>query len=372
MNVLHIFPSLSPNSGGPTRSVSGLCRALAQCGVNTTLFVHSPEYDLDEPSGVRLIKGNGLRIKTVLEETAQVMQEVKPDIVHLHGIWMPSNHIALKCAMKQGIPYIISTRGMLEPWALNYKKWKKKLAMFFYQRADLKKAVALHATVQSEAEQIKRLGFTQKIIISPNAITPPKIMPPRTHRADGKKTILFLSRIHPVKGLLSLVEAVAQLKEKSLFDGWHVEYAGPDYQNHHNEVRERIASLQLQNEFSYLGNLDDEKKWEVYTRSNLFVLPTQTENFGIVIAEALYAECPVITTKGAPWQELETHQCGKWIELGVPPLVEALKEMMALPEEERQRMGRNGKELIENNYTWEGAAKKMRVAYEDLLVKCHV
>jgi glycosyltransferase involved in cell wall biosynthesis len=151
-----------------------------------------------------------------------------------------------------------------------------------------------------------------------------------------------------------------------LFSEWHVEYAGPDY-GHHKEVRERISALGLQNEFTYLGNLNDENKWDAYSHANVFVLPSYTENFGIVVPEALYAGVPVITTKGTPWEELETERCGKWIDIGVLPLMEALKEMMMLSDNERQKMGENGKKLVERQYTWGSVAEKMCNAYKELL-----
>jgi glycosyltransferase involved in cell wall biosynthesis len=322
---------------------------------------------------------------------------------------MPFNHIAVRCLRNQKVPYIIAPRGMLEPWALNAKKWKKRLAMWLYQRRDLKNAVALHATAESEAEQFRKLGFKQPIIISPNGVDLPETMPERTMREDGKRTILFLSRIHPKKGLLELVEAWRLLRPRSgrndeckngdqngtgrissrtneLLD-WHVEYAGPDYGGHLHAVQKKIKELGVESDFTYLGDLSDQEKWSVYRRADVFVLPTFSENFGIVVAEALAAGVPVITTKGAPWQELEgacggtcdttcsdtvaasgrvkagSGRCGWWIDIGVEPLAEALKEAMGLSDDERCAMGENGRRLVEAKYTWSAIAEQMKAAY---------
>jgi len=151
MKILHIIPSLDPRSGGPTRSVAGLCRGLAGSGVDITLFVHSDKHQMPNPSGVRFRTGNGCKIRQILTDVKRVVVEEQPDIVHLHCIWMLSNHLAAYYLRKQNIPYVIAPRGMLETWSLNAKKWKKRLALWLYQRRDLQFAVALHATAESEA-----------------------------------------------------------------------------------------------------------------------------------------------------------------------------------------------------------------------------
>ena len=369
MKVLHVIPSISESTGGPARSSQGLVAALERSRIETWLVVFNKRDTpwIDGIQRFKRVEQNGYQRRK--KEFEQIVDEINPCVIYIHCIWDTASHIASVTARKKKIPYMIAPRGMLESWSLNQKKWKKKLAMFFYQRSDLRQAACLHATAQSEAEQFKRLGFMQKTIILPNGLTRPKTTPLRFFHPEGKKIILFLSRIHPKKGLLMLVEAVAELKKTSLFNGWHVEYAGPDCGHHHEEVQNCIEFHKLYNEFTYLGSLDDTRKWEAYSRADLFVLPTYSENFGIVIVEALYAGCPVITTQGTPWQELETHQCGKWIDMGVQPLVEALREMMALTDEERFQMGQNGRTLVEQKYTWEGAAKKMRIAYEEIIGK---
>lgn len=367
MKVLHIIPSIEESTGGPARSSQGLVAALEKYGVEAYLVVFNKN---DKPWMDEVINFKAFERSKWWDfrnKFENFIEEIKPDIIHTHCLWGGGVHLACVTARKKKIPYVMAPRGMLEPWALSQKEWKKKIAMCLYQRSDLRNAVALHATAYSEAEQFRRLGFSQPIIVSPNGITLPKHLSSRTSRKDGKKVILFLSRIHPKKGLMTLVEAVSRIKQMSLFDRWHVEYAGPDYESHLSEVQDRITSLGLQNEFSYLGNLDEERKWDAYSRADIFVLPTHSENFGIVIAEALYAQIPVITTKGAPWEELETEQCGKWIDMGVPALTHALNEMMDLSDFKREMMGERGRKLVETKYAWPFIAKKMKIEYETIL-----
>lgn len=402
MKILHIASGLDPRSGGPTRSISGLCRGLAQAGVETTLFVHSPAYELAKPGNVRFAKGRGSGLLTAWQDANRIMDEVQPDLIHLHGIWTLTNAVDAAVARKRQIPYVIAPRGMLEPWSLNAKRWKKRIALFLYQRRDLKRAVALHATAAAEAAQLRKLGFEQPIIVSPNGVDIPAVMPPRSQRPNKKKTMLFLSRIHPKKGLTELVEGWASLKKQKAHGNqpgatdtcltsvacewgkWHFEYAGPDSGSYLAVVQKRIQDLGLEDDFTYLGNLNDKEKWTAYRRADLFVLPTYSENFGIVVAEALAAGVPVITTKGTPWSELmgtgdqlsvigdrlsvaAGGRCGWWIDIGVEPLVEALREAVGLSEAERRALGENGRRLVEAGYTWPAITQQMKQAYEWVL-----
>ena len=133
------------------------------------------------------------------------------------------------------------------------------------------------------------------------------------------------------------------------------------------KVKARVKGLGLEDQFILTGALNDDEKWEAYARAGLFVLPTYSENFGIVIAEALWAGVPVITTKGTPWKELEERKCGWWIDVGVEPLVGALKEAMSHSDEERAAMGARGRQLVEEKYTWKAVVKAMVKGYEEIL-----
>ena len=120
-------------------------------------------------------------------------------------------------------------------------------------------------------------------------------------------------------------------------------------------------------DFIFTGSLDDDAKWEAYGRATLFALPTYSENFAIVVAEALWAGVPVITTKGTPWKVLEERKCGWWIDIGEEPLIKALSESTAFDVEVLREMGANGRELVEDKYTWDAVVKNMIVGYESII-----
>lgn len=350
MKVLHVTSGIDPKSGGPTRSVKGLCRALSQSGVDVTLLVLKGEHEFDNPCGVTVIR-------------RQVPDLAQFDLVHLHGLWNPGLHGVARACRKKGIPYVVSPRGMLDPWALSVKKWKKWLALFLYQRRDLKGAAAFHATAEAETGHIRDSGYCQPCIIAPNAVDIPNEMP-RHNPTQNLKTALFLSRLHPGKGLLTLADAWAAIKQQ----GWRMVIVGPDSYGHKAEVVKRLDALGISQDWVFKDAMDDSRKWEAYRSADLLVHPSVSENFGITIAEGLAAGLPVITTNGTPWSELEGRKCGWWIDIGVEPLAKALKEAMALTDAERHGMGMRGRKLVEEKYTWDAVVKAMVKGYKELVV----
>ena len=368
MKIIHVIPGLSRESGGPSRSVQGLVAGLNAAGIETWLMalVNGEEPWVDGVT--HFING---------EPFEAVVERIRPDIVHLHCIWSPALHRCAVICRRRGIPYVIAPRGMLEPWSLRQKWLKKRVARFLYQDRDLKCAAALHATAESEAEQFRRLGFKNPMIVSPNGVNVPKNFEPRNTR-NTRKRVLFVSRMHPKKGVLELVEAwkFVVSGQGGAVGGWVCELvytvSGELERAYELKVKERVKELGLEDRVVFTGALNDDEKWGAYARADVFVLPTYSENFGIVVAEALWAGVPVITTKGTPWGELETAKCGKWIDLpsegsnptAWPALVSALSEMMSLSDDERRQMGTNGRRLVEEKYTWAAVVKEMVKGYE--------
>lgn len=289
-------------------------------------------------------------------------------LVHDNGVWLPTNHFSGRLARQAGVPFVVSPRGMLEPWALESGRVHKKAAWWLYQKRDLQQASLLHATSVLEAGQLRRLQLKAPIAVIPNGVE----IPAEDFRVAGsnvwrgnERIVLFLSRVHPKKGLLDLVRAWAKLRPV----GWKVVIAGPDESGHQSEVETLAAQSGVREAFDFVGPIGDDQKWSLYRKADLFVLPSHSENFGLVIAEALGCGLPVITTRSTPWEDIAAHQCGWWIETGADALAEALREALAGSGEARREMGRRGRDLVAEKFCWSNVATQMLSCYEWLLHK---
>lgn len=220
-------------------------------------------------------------------------------------------------------------------------------------------------TSDQECNSVRRMGFTQPISIVPNGVDIPIHFESRCN-ADIK-TILFLSRIHRGKGLLDLVEAWATVRQP----GWRILIAGGDEGGHQAEVESLIHQKGLASDFGWAGFVSGEAKQACFAQSDMFVLPTYSENFGIAIAEALAHGLPVITTTGAPWPGLLTHRCGWWVEPGVPGIASALTQALACSPDELKAMGQRGRQWVGEQFSWTKIGGDAVSAYTWLLNRTH-
>ena len=289
----------------------------------------------------------------------QAVGDAAPDLVHDHGLWLPTNHAAALAARRQRVPYVVSARGMLEPWARRHRRLKKALAWWAYQRRDLASAAVLHATAASEAENLRELGLRAPIAVIPNGVEVPETPADLAGLSGRARRALFLSRVHPKKGLPLLLDAWAEVRPA----GWELVVVGPDEGGHRAELAAQAARLEIA-EVRFEEAVPDAAKWDLYRGADLFVLPTHSENFGVVVAEALAAGVPALTTVGAPWRELRDHECGWWTEVGVRPIAEALRDATSRSDAERAAMGARGRALVAERYGWDGIAAQMRDVYE--------
>ena len=225
------------------------------------------------------------------------------------------------------------------------------------------KADVLHATAKSEKENLQRLGYNDRIKVIANGIDVEDIeMKPSWKR---NKEILFLSRIHVKKGINFLLEAVAQLKEQ--MEGYVIRIAGEGDVTYIEELKQLAARLGVSQLIIFEGGVYGNRKWELFRQADLFILPTHSENFGIVVAEALASGTPVITTMGTPWSELESQRCGWWTEVGTEATAQALCNFLSLTEDELEMMGRNGRKLVEEKYSVRKVAKEFVDMYKSIL-----
>lgn len=357
LRQLHIVPDIALSSGGLGLAALRFGEAVAKAGAHVTLFSASnPNQRLLKPVGnvdnfelmdYSLTGSFAQRMIQHWNRIDEYCVRYRPDIIHLHGMWVPFLVIAAQVANRRRIPYIISPHGSFEPWALNQKRLKKSIALMTYQGLVNRSAAMFFATAQQEVDSIRQLGLTQPIAVIPNGVD---ISSPLPHfSSDGRRVILFLSRIHPKKGLLDLVEAWAEVRDPT----WRIVIAGPDENDHQSEVQARISACGLASDFEFVGLVDGLRKLECFQNAELFILPTYSENFGIAVAEALAHELPVITTTGAPWEDLVAFKCGWWVAPGVATISAALKAALHTDVKELRLMGQRGRQLVMQKYSWD-------------------
>ena len=290
-------------------------------------------------------------------------QDEVPSCVHFHGIWSPALAGRAVYWCRRDIPYVVSLHGMLEPWALKHKGWKKKLALLLYQRALLNRAAALHATSEREAQNLRDLGFNARIVLIPWGID----VPPSTNvnerarrsRLKQTRTALFVGRIFPVKGLPMLVEAWAKVRPV----GWKMKIVGPDENGHRAEVETLVHKLGVEQDFEFMGPLHGTELNAAYDEADLFILPSHSENFSLVVGEALARGLPVIASYGVPWEILVSERCGWWVPTSASDIAEALAKATRSPSEVLIEMGNRGQRLIENSFSWGSIAARFEGLY---------
>ena len=375
LRIICTVATLLQSSGGTSVVVSKLCEELSRIGVRieiiTTKSLPNVDKNLMPDSDLvithmayarHLTSTNSLvsfDYKKILTES---IANFRPHIIHDNGIWLSTNHTSSVIARQFKIPFIASPHGMLEPWAMSFRAWKKKLAWSLYQKRDLEIAALLVATSAQEAESIRKVGLRQPIAVIPNGIDLPE-WKERTFPKERMRTALFLSRVHPKKGLMNLVAAWGRVRP----EGWRMIIAGPDEGNHRANVELAVRRAGIDQEFQFIGPVEGQAKEKLYRDADLFILPTYSENFGVVVAEALAYGVPVITTKGAPWEGLLAHKCGWWIDIGVEPLAEAIRKATTMTNDERQEMGRRGRDYVAQNFSWPKIAEQMLSVYKWVL-----
>ena len=358
MRLLHYLPSLDRTSGGTTAYMQLLAAELGKLA--ELHIVTHPSPNPVPVANARVHYVSPSLLGGMKRQWRRLLDDVRPDFVHVNGCWMPQCVLAQRWAQQAGYKVVLSPHGMLEPWIMSRHYWTRKLpALWLYQKRAVVLADYLHATAESEKDNLLRLGYNAKIAVIPNGIEVEGVEMKPSWKRTGK--ILFLSRIHVKKGINFLIEAFAALKELST--GYELLVAGEGEQAYVAELEQLAMRLGVNDRVHFVGGVYGDEKWRLFREADVFVLPTYSENFGIVVAEALACGTPVITTKGTPWQELETCSCGWWTEVGTQGTVRALSSFFQKSEAELEVMGRNGRLLVEAKYSSRKMAEDMMRLY---------
>lgn len=292
------------------------------------------------------------------------------DLIHQHGIWLPNSLLSKRFRKKSGKHVIIQPHGYLEPFRLKLSKAKKKVAYFAYEKENLLNCSLLLACSEQEAINLKEILPQKEIAIISNGIPESFLNTPMSNKFNApsadKKIMLFLSRIHPLKGLERFLKVINLIGVEE-FNEWQFIIAGFEEVNHESHLKSLVKELNLDKFVTFVGPKYGQEKIDLISYSDLFVLPTFNENYGIVIAEALAREIPVLTTKGTPWKELQTMNCGFWVNNDEEGIEKGLREILGMSSIELKTMGKNGKKLIKYRYTWEQTAADTKALYDWVL-----
>lgn len=320
------------------------------------------------------IHGSLCRWREMRQQWFALLDSLSPDLLHINCCWMP------QCALVQfwfkswdmkhrtasgERPVCLSPHGMLEPWIIKRHYWSRKLpAILLYQRWAVRRATCVITTAESEKEHLLALNWNTRVKTLPLGVDVDAMQMKGVWRRVH--SLLFMSRLHPKKGLELLIEALAKMKD--IPDCPHLSVAGDGDPDYVISLQKMVESKGLSRKVTFLGAVYGDRKWQLLRDADLLVLPTYSENFGLVIAESMGVGTPVITTTGTPWHLLQEESCGWWIPPTVEALRETLSEVITLEADEIERKGRTCRKVLSEQFSISEVAGKMYSVYESLFM----
>lgn len=375
MKVLHVVPSFYPAYfyGGPIRSSYELCRNLALLGCDVRVLttdasgldaVLDVEKDRDVPfeEGFRVRYCRRRLRHSVSPQLLRLLGRYIrwADVVHLTGVYNFPTFPTLFHSRLLKKPVVWSPRGGLQRWEGSSRRTLKAIwDSLWYNLAD-RPRLTFHCTSQEEArETMVRLPNLRSAVI-PNGVDVPSTL--NRTEAHGRIRLLYIGRLDPKKGIEGLLKACRLLKACSMMPGnnWQLAIAGwgaPSYVAH---LRQQINDLGLNHQVEMIGEVLGDAKKHLFENSDVALVPSHTENFAIVVAEALAHAVPVIASKGTPWSELEVKRCGLWVDNDPATLADAMLKISTMP---LQEMGQRGRAWMQAEFSWASVSKDMLALY---------
>ena len=393
MKLLCVIPSYWPafQCGGPITSVHALNRALVKKGVDVTVYTSSvgldgrvPVYREVNVDGIKVTYFRSAKFSSFMSSTSwrfslQMTKALKNnmkvfDVVYIVEIWSYSTAVAAYYCRQYSKPYIISPRGTLYPYTISKKAWKKWPYYKLVAKRDLRGAAVIHYTTKDEAEKCHSfLGLKNQFIIIPHGLHLPEFdgLPTKGSLRDhypalkDKKVILFLSRINWKKGLDILSKAYGKLARER--KGVHLLIVGPDEGGYEEKVRGWLREEGVLERVTFTGMLKGKEKLEAFAGSDLFVLPSYSENFGMAVIEAMACRLPVIISNQVGiYREVQNAGAGLIVQPDNAALYSALIRLLD-NNQEALDMGKRGREQVEEQFAIEKIADSMVGAFKGVI-----
>jgi glycosyltransferase involved in cell wall biosynthesis len=383
LRILHLSSYVGMSSFGIGSVVLNLARSQQSLGYQAEIWscdANAEARALEEqnhllPNSIRTfpVVGPSRLAYSPALENALIQNANRFDLIHQHGIWTAISRAVNKWRVRTGKPTVIAPHGSLNALALRRSAWKKRLALFYYERENLQKASCLHALSRREAEGFRAFGLKNPIAIIHNGISEDWICQQGDECAfrerfglpEKIRLLFFLGRITPIKGLTLLLQAMSALRP--CLKNWKLIIAGVDEFNHQKELKSLAVKLSLESHIQFVGPLYGKLKRDAFAAVDLFVLPSYSEASPMAILEALGAGVPVLATNASSWQEIVTLGCGWLTDISEIGIRKALNEAINTPREVLREMGQRGKALVAQKYTMNIIAEKVIYLYNWLL-----
>lgn len=388
MRVLHVIPSVAAIRGGPSEAILAMVAALRSQGVDAEIVATNdsgPDL-LDVPLGecidyrgapVRFFGRFSPQIHAVREFafsstlTSWLWQHVREyDLLHVHAIFSYASTAAMAIARWQRVPYIVRPLGQLCQWSLQQSPRRKQIYLSAIELANLRGSAAIHVTSEQEEEEASSLGNLAPIFILPHGISlPPLVDNPRQRLREamqvpeGEPILLFMSRLHPKKGLDYLIPALGKLSHRR-FTLALVGSGAPEYEA---EVDRSIADAGIGDRIYRPGFVgESEHKNLLLQGSDLFVLTSRSENFGLAVLEALGSGLPALVTPGVALSSLVASERVGWVtDLDVSAIASAIDSCLNCPESLTEK-GIQARQLVGARYSWERVAAELIPRYREI------
>lgn len=287
-----------------------------------------------------------------------------PDILHVHGLWMYPSVAAIHWS-RGGKPYVLSPHGMLDPWALNNSRLKKRISAVLYENRHLHRAACLHALNRAEAEAIRAYGLRNPVCVIPNGVELPASMEPKGPQPI--RTLLYLGRLHPKKGLPKLIEAWSLVHKEADKSGWRLAIAGWDQNGHQADLQALTAKLQVDSSIRFVGSQFGKAKIASFNSASAFILPSVSEGLPMTVLEAWSWRLPVLMTPKCNLPGGAAAGAAIMMEPDPESISAALHRLFSMNDFERESMGMSGRCLVEEHFQWPRIGRQMADVYDWML-----